>query len=52
METILSFFSDLILFTAGLLVVAFWIVIFIEVFDTISEIVKEIRKSTNEDQEV
>lgn len=40
MDTLLNFFSDLILFTAGLLVAAFWILIIIlvsvEIFDTIT----------------
>jgi hypothetical protein len=44
METILSFFSDLILFTAGLVVVTIWIAILfaivIETIDLINELLK------------
>jgi len=40
-ETILSFFSDLVLFTAGLVVFTIWIVIFvaiaIEIHDAFTE---------------
>lgn len=47
MDKILSFFSDLILFTAGLVVVIFWIAIFIaigiEIWDSFH--------ATNEDEE-
>lgn len=39
MEAILAFFSDLILFTAGLVVALFWVIIFmviaVEVYDLI-----------------
>ena len=38
METILSFFSDLILFTAGLAVAIFWIIILIIVVDEIIDL--------------
>lgn len=40
MDTILGFFSDLILFTAGLFVISFWaliiMVVSVEVFDLIT----------------
>lgn len=51
METILSFFSTLILVTAGLLVMAFWIVLgivaAIELHDAIDEMLKPSKKEEN-----
>lgn len=56
MEHVLNFMSDLILFTAGLAVITLWIFMFIEIFDTVSDVLKMLRgqKSTTnpEDQEV
>lgn len=41
METVLNFFADLMLFTGGLMVIAFWIVLFviigIEIWDAFHE---------------
>lgn len=51
METILSFFSDLILFTAGLVVVTFWILIIgailIEIIDLVNDFLKPEKKEEN-----
>lgn len=45
METILGFFSDLILFTAGLAVATMWliflIIVLIEIWDLIADFLKE-----------
>ena len=49
MDTVLSFFSDLILFTAGLLVITFWIVIFAAIGIEIHDAIKE-RPSEEEDR--
>lgn len=46
METILSFFSDLILFTFGLVVVAFWIIIILVVVDEIIDLFVEARNNS------
>lgn len=50
METILSFFSDLILFTAGLAVAIFWIIILIIVVDEIIDLIVESRNKNNEEE--
>lgn len=41
MYGILSFFSDLILFTAGLMVMLFWVVIFIAIAIEIIDLFKD-----------
>lgn len=52
MELILNFFSDLILFTAGLAALTLWIVIFVEICDQIKELFSGEGKSTTlEDEE-
>ena len=52
MDALLSFFSNLILFTAGLAVAIFWIiaiiVVFIEGHDTIAEWLEEREKKEND----
>lgn len=50
METILKFFSDLVLFTAGLAVLTMWIVIIIVVIDEIIDLVVNHRNKSEEDQ--
>lgn len=45
MDSILSFFSDLILFTFGLVVLTFWIIIVFVVIDEIIDLVVPGRKS-------
>lgn len=50
METILSFFSDLILFTAGLAVAIFWIIILIIVVDEIIDLFIMSRNKNNEEE--
>jgi F0F1-type ATP synthase membrane subunit b/b' len=53
METLLSFLSDLILFTAGLFVVVFWIIVFVIVVDEIIDMIVEHRnaKINNKNEE-
>lgn len=49
METLLSFFSNLILFTAGLAVAIFWIIILIIVVDEIIDLFIEARNKNKEE---
>lgn len=54
METLLNFLSDLILFTAGLAVVVFWLIIILVVIDEIIDLFvdhrsKRIDELTKED---
>lgn len=51
METILSFFSDLILFTFGLVVVLFWIAIVLVVADEIIDGVLSFVNKKEEDED-
>jgi len=50
MEIILQFFSNLILFTFGLAVLIFWIVILFVVVDEIIDLVLNWRKIKEEDK--
>ena len=50
METILSFFSDLILFSAGLVVATLWLIIIFIVIDEIIDLVITVRNKNKEDQ--
>lgn len=49
MEAVLSFFSDMILFTAGLFVVVFWILIMLVVVDEIIDLIAPNRNKSKED---
>jgi hypothetical protein len=48
MDALLSFFSDLILFTAGLAVVVLWIVLFIGIIIEVHDQIKEYRNKETE----
>lgn len=50
MDTILNFFSNLILFTAGLAVVTFWIIIIFIVVDEILDLIFPDRIKSEEDE--
>lgn len=49
MDAILSFFSDLILFTAGLAVLTFWILLIVIVIDEVLDLVIASRNKSEED---
>lgn len=51
MDSILSFFSDLILFTFGLFVLTFWIAIVFIVVDEILDLVIKDRNQPEEEEE-
>jgi hypothetical protein len=51
-EALLSFFADLILFTAGLAVATLWLLLFIEVYDQIREVIREVKKDRKEEEEL
>lgn len=51
METILSFMSDLILFTAGLAVITFWVIILIIIVDEVIDLFVEARNKSIEERE-
>lgn len=52
MEGLLSFFSDLILFTAGLLVIVMWLAVLIGIAVEIYDSFKEKDKNDIDDEEV
>lgn len=49
MDAILGFFSDLILFTAGLFVLTFWILLIVIVIDEVLDLVIASRNKSEED---
>jgi len=49
MDNILEFFSNLILFTAGIVVLAMWIVLIIIVIDELIDLVIAIRNKKSEE---
>lgn len=51
MEALLSFFSDLILFTFGLAIVTFWIVVIVVIVDEVIDFVIAFRNRNNSEEE-
>lgn len=51
MDAILAFFSDLILFTAGLAVAIFWILAIVIIVDEVLDLVIESRNKNDESEE-
>lgn len=49
METILSFFSDLILFTFGLFVLTFWAFVIVFIIDEVIDMVIQYRNKEEEE---
>ena len=52
MDSLLEFFSNLILFTAGLAVVVFWVVIIIVVVIEIHDGIKDITSKSTEEEDL